>query len=170
MTELPEREWRAVSEAQAERAMALPPLGADVEYSQRGGIGVNKLLVYERSVFEWLKTSKPGSFHSRDVGVIYRKAHRLFTAEWSDKLDHANSIDDFEICLSRLGYRCGVLVHQGRSLWLLILPSAKTTPAKIEAEEKSLDQAFKDLIAREENLSAEQMDSLLEILATREAS
>ena len=169
MTQSRENEWREISTEQAERAMALPALGSTVEYANntRGRVTI---LTYEKSVLEWLQTSRPGSFFSRDGGKVYHEAHRLFTAARANKYHHSNSLDDFEVALSRLGYRCGVLVHQGRELWLLLLPSAKATPVEKDRQEKSLDETFRELIDGEEALSAADVDSLLEVLADREAS
>lgn len=147
--------------------LKLPPLGLDVEYthSRQRIDAAATILKYEKLVSKWLQEARPGSFFSRDGGVIYHEAHRLFTESLARKSYYdGNTLDNFEVCLSRLGYRAGVLVHQGRSLWMLLLPSAKVTPVEKARQEKTLDQAFRDLIDGEA-LSAADVDGLLTVLA-----
>lgn len=173
------------------KELDLPPLkssdsgelGADVEY-RAGQANAETRDDYERLISAWLEEAKPGAFFSRDGGDIYKKPHLMFTAHQADNIYQANSIDDFEIALSRRGYRTGVFVHKYLETWILLLPgrspAKRTVPATAEAKAKPLvcrqedrrrplDESFKDLIGAD-SLSVEDADALLEVLASHEVT
>ncbi len=79
----------------------------------------------ENAVSDWLAT-KPGSFSSRDAADPYAKARRDFMKH-SGLPDGKDFWNDFEVALARLGFRAGVVVFDGESRWILVLPSSVDT-------------------------------------------
>lgn len=78
----------------------------------------------EAKVANWLQ-SGPGVFRSENSAEPYTQAQQAFY-QFSE---HSTSIDDFEIALSRLGYRAGLILYGGKQLWILILPSKPVVQA-----------------------------------------
>ncbi len=84
---------------------------------------VRRVEKLETAVADWLARETPGSFTSKDAVGLYERARARFEA-WSGR---SEARDDFEIALARLGYRAGVVVFDGGSRWILVLPSSLDT-------------------------------------------
>lgn len=77
----------------------------------------------ETAVANWLENEKPGTFSSSDAVDMYERANEIF-ARYSGRRD---TRDNFEIALARCGYRAGVVVFNGESRWILVLPASLDT-------------------------------------------